>query len=88
LHVPVGSAFPAGTGEQVPTCPARLQDWQLPAQAVAQQTPWAHAPLLHSVAAAHPAPLALRPQEPFTQAAGATQSASDAHVDLHAELPH
>ncbi|MES1205989.1 MAG: hypothetical protein ABUS79_08625, partial [Pseudomonadota bacterium] len=61
---------------------------QLPAQAVAQQTPCAHAPLVQSVSAAHPAPLAFRPHDPLSQVAGATQSALDAHVDLHAEPPH
>lgn len=36
-----GSAAPAGTAVQVPTLPARLQDSQVPLQAVSQQTPFA-----------------------------------------------
>lgn len=34
-----GSVIPAGMAEQVPTRPASLQDSQVPAQALSQQTP-------------------------------------------------
>jgi hypothetical protein len=40
-HWPVGSEPPLGTGEQVPGVLLSAHDMHLPAQAVAQQTPWA-----------------------------------------------
>ena len=76
LHVPVGSTPPAAIGEQVPAVPVSAQDRQLAVQVVAQQTPCAQMPLVHSFAAAHAAPLPLSPHEPAVHTAGATQSAS------------
>jgi hypothetical protein len=87
VHWPAGSAAPAGTGLQVPLVAASEQDMQVPAQAVAQQTPWAHWPDRHSVPAWQTAPLGLRPHEPPLQVAGGAQSASLAQVDLQALRP-
>ena len=41
-------ASPSGTGEQVPIRPGTLQAWQVPRQALLQQTPSTHLPLPHS----------------------------------------
>jgi hypothetical protein len=76
LQVPVGSVPPAAIGEQVPAVPVSAQERQLAVQLVAQQTPCAQMPLVHSLAAAQGAPFPLRPHEPARQTAGATQSAS------------
>jgi hypothetical protein len=73
---------------QVPTFPARAQDWQVPAQAVAQQTPWAQAPVAHSLFAAHVAPTDFLTQLPPMQKKVETQSVSAAHDVLHAPEPH
>lgn len=78
---------PAGTALQVPTLPVRAQDWQVPAQAVTQQKPWAQNPELHSAAAAQAAPIGFLPQLPEMQVLGATQSALEAHVVLQAPVP-
>jgi hypothetical protein len=53
-----GSVTPAPTLEQVPT-PLRLQAWQVPHEAVEQQTPSTQLPRLHSWLAPHMRPLAL-----------------------------
>ena len=69
-------------------------DWQVPLQAVAQQTPCSQCPDAQSPAAAQAAPGGLGPQLPFTHALPATQSASVAQVArqlpvvLHMYLPH
>jgi len=64
---------------------ARAHDWQVPVQALAQQTPCWQKPEAHSVAPPQVAPLPLRPQVPVVvlQRFGATQSALDAQVALH-----
>jgi hypothetical protein len=85
LHVPVGSIPPAAIGEHVPAVPVSAQDRQLAVQVVAQQTPCAQTPLVHSLAAAHAAPLPLSPHDPPVHTAGATQSASA--VQLLAQAP-
>ena len=41
-------ASPSGTGEQVPIRPGTLQAWQVPVQALLQQTPSTQLPLPHS----------------------------------------
>ena len=78
-HWPSGSS-PAATSRQVPVVPARLQDRQLPVQAVRQQAPCSQKPLPHSAAAVHAAPFGRLPQLPPVQTLGATQSASAVHV--------
>jgi hypothetical protein len=88
LQVPVGSAEPDGTGAQVPSADDSAQDMQLPAQAVRQQTPCAQKPVAHSVPSPQVAPGDLRPHEPPTHTDGDWQSASAAHVPLHAAAPH
>ena len=42
-----------GTGEHVPRFAARLHTWQVPLQAVLQQTPSVHWPLAHSLYDVH-----------------------------------
>ena len=75
LHWLSGS-MPFGTLVQAPTVPASAQDWQVPPQAVSQQTPCAQMPLAQSVPAAHVAPLGRFVQTPLMQMFGDTQSAS------------
>jgi hypothetical protein len=65
LHVPVGSAPPAGTATQTPADPGRAQDMQVPAQAVEQQTPCWHWPLAHSSPIPHSCPTGFLPHDPF-----------------------
>jgi len=69
-------SLPVGTLLQVPTEPASAQDWQVPAQAVAQQNPWAQKPDMHSDPAAQAVPVGFFVQAPATQTLGAVQSAS------------
>jgi hypothetical protein len=90
LHFPAGSAPPAAIGEQVPAAPDadNAHDIQVPLQAVAQQTPCAQTPLLHSVPPEQTAPFVLSPHEPEMQEAGIAQSPSAAQVALQALMPH
>ena len=68
---------------QVPARPGRLQDWQLPSQRLAQQTPWAQKLLEQSASCEHRLPMACLPQEFATQTLGAAHSPLVTH-----ELPH
>jgi hypothetical protein len=61
------SSPPSGTAEHLPRLPATAQDMQVPAQAVLQQTPCAHVPVLHSPSAPHVLPMGFLPQLPLTQ---------------------
>ena len=88
LHVPLGSAPPRSTGEQVPGDVATAHDWHVPVHVVRQQAPCAQMPVAHSVPSLHAAPGDLSPQEPLAHTEGETQSASDLHVALQAESPH
>jgi hypothetical protein len=63
VHDPVGSAPPAGTGEQMPSVPASAHDLQLAVQLVAQQTPSAQMPLRHSPPVPQVAPRGLSPHD-------------------------
>jgi hypothetical protein len=76
LHVPLGSAPPAGTTAQLPSLPDNAQDMQRPAQAVAQQTPWAQIPDAHWVPVEQLAPFPALPQELPRQLLPAAQFAS------------
>jgi hypothetical protein len=87
VHAPVGSAPPLATGAHVPPVAASAHDRHVPVQAVRQQTPCAQNPVAHSAPAAQAAPGDLSPHDPSVQTAGAAQSASAAHVALHAETP-
>jgi hypothetical protein len=49
-------ACPAGITLHVPRLPGRAQDWQVPVQAVAQQTDWLQFPCRHSLPFAQAAP--------------------------------
>ena len=86
-HWPLGSAPPAGTGEQVPALPPSAQDRQLPLQLVAQQTPWAQTVLAHSAPVWQTAPFAFNPHEPWLQDWPPAQSWSVVQLDLHAFGP-
>jgi hypothetical protein len=74
---------PAGTLVQAPALPPIAHDRQFPVQAVAQQTPCAQNPELHSVLAAQLAPRGLLPQLPLLQVLPPAQSASVVQVVLH-----
>jgi len=85
----LGSAPPAGTGEQVPTLPGTLQLKHRPPvvaslHALSQQTPSVQKVLVHCDPAVQLAPFALRPHELPAQVLGGTQSASLAQLFLHA----
>jgi hypothetical protein len=88
VHVPAGSAPPAGTGAHVPSVPESAHDVHAPAQAVRQHTPCAQKPSVHSSPPPQAAPGGLRPHEPLTQVLGAAQSASAVQAALHAAVPH
>ena len=79
-------SLPAGTTEQVPLEPVRLQAMQVPLQALLQQTPCAQKPELHIAAAVHGWPMASLPQLVPTQDAGEVQSVLDAQVVRQALL--
>jgi hypothetical protein len=55
--VATAGAWPAGMDEQVPLLAVSAHDWQVPVQALAQQTPWAQNPELQSVAPVQTAPI-------------------------------
>jgi hypothetical protein len=59
-------------------------DWQLPAQAVAQQTPCAHWLLAHSAPVVQAVPLVFLVQTPLMQTLGLLQSVLTVQVVLHA----
>jgi hypothetical protein len=86
LHWSNGSA-PAATDAQVPTVPVSAHDLQMPAQAVAQQTPCSQKPELHSPAAPQVAPIGFLPQLPARQVFGLVQSEVDPQVVLQAPVP-
>ena len=66
VQSPAGSGRPVGTAVQRPIVPVIAHEKQDPVQAVAQQTPCAHWPDLHSVPAEQKAPFGLRPHELWT----------------------
>lgn len=78
---------PAVTLVQVPTVPASAHDWQVPPQAVPQQTPCAQKPDTHSPPAPHATPVDFLAQLPPMQVNGATQSASTVQVLRQAPAP-
>jgi hypothetical protein len=92
---PLGSEVPEGTLVQVPGATVEVPlhvlqraPVEASAQAVLQQTPSVQKPLRHWLALEHAAPFTLRPQDPFTQVAGGTQSLdSVAEVQLILQAP-
>jgi hypothetical protein len=76
VQTPCGSPAPLGTGVQVPADVDSAQLRQLPAHAVAQQTPSAQMPLPHSVLDEQGCPSALGPQLPAMQLLPGKQSLS------------
>jgi len=65
-QVPAGSG-PEATAVQRPIEPAMAHDWQVPVQAVVQQTPCSQFPDMHSGSAEQKAPIGLRPHELLVQ---------------------
>jgi len=63
-------------------------DWQVPAQAVLQQTPCAQKPETQAAPDVQVAPGGSLPQLPLVQLLGETQSALVVHVCLQAPVPH
>jgi|SRR6185369_42102 len=86
VHWPSGSC-PAGTLLHVPAVAASAHDWQVPVQAVAQQTDCWQKPLAHSAETEQATPGGFLVQAPATQTLGATQSASAVHDPLHVVPP-
>ena len=79
---------PAMIAVQVPALPVSPHDMQMPVQAVLQQIPREHMPLLHSTPSTQVPPFGLRPQEPLLpQTPGGAQSASAVQVDLQVVAP-
>jgi hypothetical protein len=85
-HWPSGSA-PAATVVHVPAVPGSAQDWQIPLQAAAQQTPCSQKAELHSPATLHETPSGFLPQLPFTQVLGAEHSAFVVQVVRQPAVP-
>jgi hypothetical protein len=86
-HVPVGSDWPSGTLVQMPIDVGCAHDLHALAQPVAQQTPWAQLPFMHSPPLAQAMPFAFLVQLPPIQLKGATQSALVVHVVRQAPVP-
>jgi hypothetical protein len=80
-------SWPAGTAVQVPAVPDSAHDWQVPVQAVAQQTPCWQKALAHSVAPAQAVPFAFLVQTPPMQTLGLTQSPSTVQVVRQTPVP-
>lgn len=79
----MSGSSPAGTLVQVPSLWGIAQDLHVPAHPVAQHTPCAQMPELHSVLAPQFAPSGFLPQLPPTQELPDAQSASFEQVVLH-----
>jgi hypothetical protein len=89
VHPPCGSLCPAPTLVQVPAVLGEtLHDLQVPLQLVEQQTPWLQKPDLHSLAAPQVWPFPFRPQDPFEQVFGGSQSLLLVQAALQAPEPH
>ena len=88
VHPPAGSASPDETAEQVPSgdepVSALVHAWQVPLQALVQQTPSAQKPLVHWSVAVQACPFGRFPAQAPLWHSPLTQSASAAQVDaLH-----
>jgi len=79
---------PLGTLVQVPGAVVSAQDWQVPVQAVVQQTDCEQKLDEHSAPVTQACPGDLRPQEPLMQTAGEAQSASAVQEFLQTPTPH
>jgi len=77
-----------GTFVQAPTVPVSAHDWQVPVQAVLQQTPWAQNPEPHSVLPPQATPIPYFTQLPPMQKKLVTQSVSTVHDVLQTPVPH
>ena len=88
LQTPAGSVPPDGTAAQEPAAPGSAHDMQVPAQAVAQQTPCAQFPLWQSGPCWQRAPFGLSPHEPLgLQYWPCAQSLSVVQADSQAFTP-
>jgi hypothetical protein len=74
--MPRGSSLSAPTGMQLPGEVGSAQNWQVPEQAVRQQTPSTQKWDEHSLAEAQTAPGGFGPQEPLLQTLFVSQSPS------------
>ena len=88
VHPPAGSASPDETAAQVPSgdepVSALVQAWQVPLQALVQQTPSAQKPLVHWSVAVQACPFGRFPAQTPLWHSPLRQSASAAQVDaLH-----
>jgi hypothetical protein len=83
VHVPRGSAAPAGAAAQRPIEEGSAQLLHAPAQASLQQMPSTQKLLAHSLAAAHACPFGFGPQLPATQAWPGWQSSSIVQLVVH-----
>jgi hypothetical protein len=72
---------------QVPGAVVSAQDWQVPVQAVAQQTDCEQNLDVHSAPVTQACPGGLRPQEPLMQTAGEAQSELAVQEFLHTLAP-
>jgi hypothetical protein len=82
-HMPFGSTMFVGTFVHWPSVPVRPHDLQAAVQVVAQQKPWAHTPVAHSVAAEHGAPLSFLPHELPLHTLGVEQFAVTVQASKH-----
>lgn len=85
-------AAPAGTSEQVPTFPASAHDWQVPLQAMSQQTPCEQLLELHSLPITQVTPVGFLPHVSVLcwHEFGGEQSAvvvATVQEVLHADIP-
>jgi hypothetical protein len=85
-QVPAGSG-PEATAVQRPIDPAMAHDWQVPVQAVVQQTPCSQFPDPHSGSAEQKAPIGLRPHELLVQTLPDEQSVLPVQAWKHRVVP-
>ena len=81
-------SWPFGTFVQAPTVPVSAHDWQVPPQALLQQTPCAQNPEPQSALALQATPIPFFTQLVPMQKKLATQSVSSVHDVLQAPVPH
>jgi hypothetical protein len=88
LHVPRGSALPAGVGVHLPSVAGRVQLRHAPVQALSQHTPSTQFPLMQSAFALHALPSLILPHDLLMQACPASHSLSARHEVLHSPATH
>jgi len=83
----LSGSCPAATLVHVPMVPLSAHDLQFALQVVAQHTPWAQTPLVHSVPALQAVPFVFFVHTPPLQMLGLLQSALVVQLVLHAPVP-